>query len=507
MTVIRRNLIANLAGQGWIALMSFLFVPFYLKFIGAEGYGLVGFFVLLSSTLALLDFGMSATATRELASFADADAEGKRRIVTLVRTIEALFWAVAILIGMVVGLAAPLIARYWLNADGQHISDVTANLRLMAAALVVQFPVAFYSACLIGLQDQLKLNAINIVSATARGIGAVLVLWWIMPTVYAFFVWQVVIGFATVVWLAVSLRPVTGAAGAARSWFDLSAVSAVATFTAHAGGINMLGFLLTQVDKIILSKVLPLKTFGYYTLAWTLGTFAFRLILPIFNAYYPRITQLVAEQKDIRVTDLHLNEELLKVYLKACRVMAIAIVPFSVWLAFFSKDLLFMWTRDLTVAEESSSALALIALGTMFNGFMHIPYGLQLASGKTGLALWQNFVALLLVVPLTYYLATQYGLTGAAVPWLLLNIGYVTVSAQLMYRIIMGGARWRWYRSAVLVPIIQATCLVGSSYYATTYISGRVLMVFVMFVGLVVSVGFSVWHSGFLKRNSGFLVG
>ena len=47
MSLVRRNIVASFIGQGWVALMGFVFVPFYLKFIGAEGYGLVGFFVLL----------------------------------------------------------------------------------------------------------------------------------------------------------------------------------------------------------------------------------------------------------------------------------------------------------------------------------------------------------------------------------------------------------------------------------------------------------------------------
>src|SRR5262249_53701935 len=109
MSLIRRNIIANFAGQGWIALMSFLFVPVYLKFIGAEGYGLVSFFVLLSTTFSLLDCGLGVTATRQAASFVEADPADRKNISTLLRTIEALYWAVAALIGVGVALAAPLI--------------------------------------------------------------------------------------------------------------------------------------------------------------------------------------------------------------------------------------------------------------------------------------------------------------------------------------------------------------------------------------------------------------
>jgi O-antigen/teichoic acid export membrane protein len=365
---------------------------------------------------------------------------------------------------------------------------------------VPQFPIAFYNGALVGVQEQLKLNVINSVAATLRGVGAVLVLSLIAPTVLAFLMWQCVVSTVTVLWHALSWWRTIG--GPRQGWFSFASLRVVGAFTAGVGGINVLGYLLTQIDKIILSKVLPIKAFGYYTLAWTLGTFAYRFTGPIFNAYYPRITQLVTQREQIQLIDLHQKTELLDVYLKATRVMAIAIVPFSVWLAFFGRELLALWTHDPTIAQESAGALALIALGTMCNGFMHIPYGLQLASGKTSLPLWQNLIAVFLIAPLTYYCATRYGLTGAALPWLLLNVGYVVISAQLMYRVMMKGAKWTWYRSSVVYPFVQATFLIGLSYYIATHFTDRVWVMLVMTCGLCVSVAIPVLRSGLVSRIS-----
>ena len=49
-----KNVAANILGLGWAALMGICFVPLYLKFIGVEGYDLIGFFVILSH-MALCD--------------------------------------------------------------------------------------------------------------------------------------------------------------------------------------------------------------------------------------------------------------------------------------------------------------------------------------------------------------------------------------------------------------------------------------------------------------------
>jgi O-antigen/teichoic acid export membrane protein len=498
MGLIRRNILANFAGQGWTALMGFLFLPLYLRFIGAEGYGLVGFFFLLSTTLALLDAGFGVTATRQTAAFIDADDHGKSWIVTLLRTIEVLFWAIAVLGGLVVALGAPLVAAHWLKVETTRLPQVTAGVRLMAAALIVQFPIAFYSGCLTGLQQQVKLNLINSAAATVRGIGAVLALWLIAPTVQTFFAWQCISSLVTVLSLRLALWRVIGDSAGGK-WFSLEALWEVRRFAAGIAGINVLTYLLNQIDKIILSKMLPLHLFGYYSLAWTLGTFALRFISPIFNAYYPRMTQLVAQGEHKPPHGLDETTELVGIYLKASRIMAIAIVPFSVWLAFFGRELLLLWTHDQAVAQATATAVALIALGTMCNGFMYIPYGLQLASGWTGLAFWQNVVAVPLLVPLTYYSATRFGLTGAALPWLILNVGYVIVSAPIMYRVLLKGVKWNWYRSSVVYPFFQATCLLGAFYYLSTHLSGHFALNVLIFASLITSVGADVLTSGFVK--------
>jgi O-antigen/teichoic acid export membrane protein len=488
MSVTKRNIIANFAGQGWIALMGFVFVPFYLRFIGAEGYGLVGFFVLLSSTFSLLDMGFDITATREIASFHDVDEQEKHRIATLLRSVELLLWSIALMIGIVVGLAAPLITTHWLNVQSTRIPEVTNGIRLMAIALVIQFPIDFYSGCLIGLQEQVKLSAINSVVATLRGVGAVLLLWLIAPTVQMFFAWQCVISAVAVFCLRFSVWRSTGNRGSQR--FNLASLRSVGKYTAGIGVINVLGYLLTQIDKITLSKVLSLKVFGYYTLAWTLGTFAQRFIGPIFNAYYPRVAQLAAQIKPQHIVNLQRDTELVKLYSRASRVMAVAIVPFSLWLAWYARELLALWTHDKGIAEAAAGAVAWIALGTLCNGLMHIPYSVQLATGQLKLAFWHNLISVLLVVPLTYYGATHYGLQGAALSWFLLNIGSLIIGSPIMYRLMMKSARSDWYRHAVAYPVLEAAFLIAVSYQLSKQLSGTLTVSAFMLFSLLASVGF-----------------
>ena len=106
MTVVKRNIIANFAGQGWAALMALAFVPLYIKFLGIEAYGLIGFFAMLQGAFQILDLGLSQTMNREMARYsALPDKAGEAR--DLVRTLEVGYWAIGIVISIVVITASP----------------------------------------------------------------------------------------------------------------------------------------------------------------------------------------------------------------------------------------------------------------------------------------------------------------------------------------------------------------------------------------------------------------
>ncbi|HEY6953545.1 MAG TPA: polysaccharide biosynthesis protein, partial [Bacteroidota bacterium] len=97
MSQLKRNILANIVGQSWAALLQLAFVPFYLKFMGIEAYGLIGFYTVMQAVLQVLDFGLSPTMTRELARLSSLDGKGKE-MRDFVRTLEFGYWVIGILI-------------------------------------------------------------------------------------------------------------------------------------------------------------------------------------------------------------------------------------------------------------------------------------------------------------------------------------------------------------------------------------------------------------------------
>jgi len=55
--MIRRNILANMIARAWGVISVYLFVPLYLRFLGIEAYGIVGFYSTLLAVLAFADMG------------------------------------------------------------------------------------------------------------------------------------------------------------------------------------------------------------------------------------------------------------------------------------------------------------------------------------------------------------------------------------------------------------------------------------------------------------------
>ena len=256
-----KNVLANFFGWGWTAAMGLICFPIYVHFLGIEAFGLVGFFTILQSTLVPFDLGLSIALSRELAALSTEEDTGSH-MRDLVRTLELIYWALAVAVGLGVWLLAPLIARYWVRADRVPLTDVEQAVALMGPALTLVWPFNLYARGVMGLQHHVRLNALNFVMVTLRYLGVVPVLWLIGATVQTFFIWQIgayalhTLATALLLWYTLPAAP-------RRAHFRVARVREVWRFAAGLSGVSITAVILAQLDKIILSKALPLELLGY----------------------------------------------------------------------------------------------------------------------------------------------------------------------------------------------------------------------------------------------------
>jgi O-antigen/teichoic acid export membrane protein len=436
-------MIANYMGRGWSALMGLAFIPMYARLMGVEAMGVIGLFVTLQALCLLLDAGLSTTLNRELARMS-LDPKNANDMRNLLRTFEAPFWASSCVGGLIIFALAPFIAHHWVHVLLISPNSVQIAIRLMGVVLFFQLPLSLYGGGLLGLQRQIEYSLLNALWYTLRFAGAILALKFFGATLLTFFVWQVVVSVlasglsALVLWRSLPK-------GIGRARFDRSLLASRWKFAAGLGGISLTLLILNNVDKVILSRAVSLQAFGYYTLAWTLANAVRILADPLYVTFFPRMSQVWASGD---------QTELAALYHTVCRLMAIAIIPLGLTMAFFAPEALLCWTRSPLMVENTTSLVRLLAVGNVCLALTIVPYALQLASGWTGLAFWSNLVAAALLVPLMAVLASRYGTLGGGIAWTALNASYLVVTVALMHRKLLPGHLRHWALSDVGQPLL-----------------------------------------------------
>ena len=474
-TSLKANIIANFVGNGWTALITILFVPLYLKYIGAEGYGLIGIFASLQVVLSLLDSGLSTTLNKEMAKLSVLP-NTQQQMRNLVKTLGGVYWGIAFTAGVIALCLSPLIAKYWVQPKELSVETITYAFILLSVSVVFQFPTGFYTGGLLGLQRQVMLNILRILFATLKSVGALLLLIFVSKSVLVFFGWTLFVSILQAFVYKYSLRfylPKTDS----KPLFVLLELKNIWRFAGSMTAIGLTSIFLTQVDKIILSKLLSLEQFGYYTLAFTVGSITYMIVGPITQSYFPKFSILLTENR---------LPELNKLYHQGCQMVTLMVMPFALFLALFSKEILFVWTHNGLTVENTSQLTSIVAIAVAIHCLMFMPYMLCLANSYTKLALYTNIIILIFLIPGTIFSAIHFGALGGAVCYLIITIIYLLINPWMIHKLFLKGEAFNWYWNDTFKPIIGCIVVLSLSrfFLSENYFSATQTIFLLAIIGI-----------------------
>lgn len=483
------NVVASIAGQIVRAVTGFVFVPVYVSLLGVESYGLIGIFAVLQTWLVLLDFGLRPALAREMSRFSGG-AHSPTWIRDLLRTVELIGLLLSLAVAVGVALASPWLAEHWVTATTLDHATVRNAFALMGTVTALRFLENIYTSCLVGLQRQVLESAVSSTSAVVRAVGAIAVLQWVSPTLEAFFLWQCFTSLATIVVLSVlTYRTLPSAERRAKP--ALATLHGVRTFASGMLVLTLQSLIITNLDKLMLSRLLTLEAFGAYALAGVAANALAMLAQPIASALMPRMTA-VATQRD--------DHELARVYQLGAQAVAVLGGSAAMVLMIFSARFLLLWTKNPQLADSLGPLLSLMVLGSLLNALGYVPYHLQLAHGWTRLALVYNLVLIGALAPALWFLVPRYGAEGAATAWACLNFAYLVINVPIMHLRILKSELWTWYGNT-LVPIAAAATVAIALKFVVPSSSSRLLELLAIIVVSALTLGAAVLSARPLREQ------
>lgn len=436
---LRRNTLANLAGQLFGAGLVLGLAPLYVDALGFEAWGLVGLVAVFSAWFNLLDVGLSPSLSRQVARAAVDPAE-RAEAARLLRAVEWVYGLIAVLVVGTLLLAAGPIAQHWLQLKTLDAGEARSALGWIGLAVALRLAENGYRAVLAGQERMVLLNALSSLAALLRwGLGLVLLLrlGWGIDQLFA---WQAAMaGLSLLAFAVLARRALPGPGGQ-----GLSALGRVRGFATGLALSSFFGFLLTQVDKVLLSRLLPLEDFGRYALVVSLSDALAMLAAPLYAALLPRFVALHAQGDEAGLARL---------YLLASQGLAAVLMPCALLLVLHGEAVLTVWTGSAELGRQMAPLLALLALGRMINAMLQLPAALQVAAGWSALGAQVNLVAVLLIVPMILVAVPAHGVMAYGVCWLLLNLGYLAFGTWRMHQRLLVAWRGAWLRQALLQPL------------------------------------------------------
>ncbi len=446
---VKINVIANYIGQAYATFIGIIVFPLYLQYLGAEAYGLVGFFVVLQTWLGMLDIGMSPMLNREMAA-ARARAEKLATFRLFLRSIEIIFMGISVAVALTIYLSRDWISLHWLRVETLDIREVAQCVGLMGTMVGLRFFTTIYRSGLTGLEGQVVLNSLSVFFATLRSFGALAVLSWIGTAPLDFFLYQFVV--------AVLEPLVTGTLFYKRlpqpplskwlsfSWKLLRPTLPFALGSAHAAVTCIIS---TQLDKLLLSNILPLHEYGYFAIAASISSGVAQLSNPIGNAILPRMAFLLSSGNEPAIRDL---------YRKATQVVAAIMFSVTTAVAFWGTELIYAWTGNHTAANWAGPILFWYMMGNMFFSLASFHYCIQFAHGNLRLHVKVNTLLFLITAPLISFAAYRYGPLGTGFCWFIIQLLCFIGWPLVVHRKFAPGLHKTWLLKDIL-PIAAGTAV------------------------------------------------
>lgn len=442
-----RNSLAHLIARIAALAAGIATIPLITLTLGTEALGLVGVYATLVAMLGLFDLGLPVAANYRLAVLIGRDAAPAEKA-ELVRTLEILFWGlVALFLIVGFGLRRPL-ALSWLNVGVMPLEAVDAALAVIIAAVAVRFPVAFYTNVLFAHDRHVYPNAVTGVSTILRILIGAVALAWFNIGIVGFFLVHLIGSIAEVALLVGGVWYAQPQRWAVPRWAILRDVGAM------AGGLTLISLtavVFSQIDKIILSKVLSLGNFGLYSAGYTIAAGLVALSYPVGNAIFPQLSRaLDAASVDTK-----------RIVQAATELTILILVPLGCVMVMQTEPLLRLLFLVKPLPATLANVLPLMMVGAIAQGFVTLPHLFQVAAGRVSMVVWINTGLLVPYGAGILFATVKGGVLGAATAFAVFNFARLLVHWGLLIANHRTRSVWRQAIALTLASVTAGLFLAG----------------------------------------------
>lgn len=462
----------SLWGSGsfvFISIISFLILPFIIKKLSIEGYGIYILITSLVGFYGILDLGLGSALIKYVAELHEKN-EIERLNLYINNTV--IFQG---LIGLLSSIAILFFSKnilYLLNVGKENIKDATYALNLCAIGFFFTFIGGAYRSVLQGLQlykstsiiDSVLNLALNTFVAVVLFMGFGLVGCIVINVIVAFISF---IGYYILVKKNISSYVIS-------FFINFKILKEIISFSFYIFLSRISGIFSTYIVRFVISFFLGPTAVTYYIvpskLVGALGGVASGAI----SAIFPFSSQIGATND---------TNEIKKLFLQSSRIFTAILFPVVVFISLFSSQILTIWMGK-EFAQNAWVVLSVISFSSLIGSLSAIPNLIILGLGNSKLLGVFSLITIVLYIIFIPVLTKLFGINGTAVALLLTSTGviyyviiktteYIHIKAKEYYSVVLKPHIGILFIAIVLFPIVM---MMKSQHIIMTISIGTVIM-------------------------------
>lgn len=406
-TLLARNALLNLAGRAVPLLVAIFTVPYVIHHLGADRYGLYSLALIVVGYFALFNLGIGPATTKYVAELLGrGEIDG---LADLVWTAVGSQLFLGLAGGLLLAAASPLLVKHILRIPPGLQSEARTVFLIMAVALPVDFVAGSFRGVLAASQRFDLLNAVNIPVGVLMGLipVAAIALGYGLPAIVF---GLVLLRSASVIVVILQSLRIHPSLHVMR--FQPGLVRALLGFGGWVTAAGVLGPILLYTDRFVIGAVVSIAAVGYYSVAF--DSLQRLQIVPgaLVGPLMPAFSSLQGAGDLSRTTAL---------FVRAHKYIFFFIAPCVFAAIVFANNIFQLWIGH-EFALHATLPLQIIAAGMMIGLMAPISGALAEGRSRPDLLFWIYLAEVPINIVFTLFLASRWGIVGAALSFTIRTI-------------------------------------------------------------------------------------
>jgi O-antigen/teichoic acid export membrane protein len=397
-----RNIAINFLGQVIPLIVGVVAIPFVIRGLGVESFGILSFAWMFLGYFTIFDLGLGRATTKFV-----SEELGKGTTEDL----RSIFWTSCLMnlfLGFIGGLIIASLASFLAESVFRIPPGLIKATRTTFFILAASCPIVLVSTAFRGaLEAAQRFEYVNVVAAISSSLTFILPLigllvgFDIRGIIFLLMLSRLFSALAYL-FLCFKVFPILRIGISV----DLKRIQQMLKYGGWVSVTNVVHPALTYLDRFFIGSMISIAAVAYYTAPYEMVARLSILPLSLSMTLFPVFSAV----------DATARESMASLYSHSVKFLLIMIGPLVAVLILFAGDILHLWLGS-QFAEISTVVMQILAVGVLMNSLAQIPYSLIQGFGHPDITAKFHVIELLLYIPLVWCLIHYMGIIGGALAW------------------------------------------------------------------------------------------